>query len=134
MTGSGLIVTLNKLLDDGYSTRLQAFLALRHLEFNLCAFFQGTEAAALNFGIMNEQIVATVPQNYPPACNDLSAGDGLYEPAYNDYLVADPAVITKSFLRQPDWRTPSGPLALRTIITRLPGSIIGPTMYSSVDF
>src|SRR5450432_593104 len=44
------------LLDDGDRAGLLALLALCNFELDLCTFFERAETAALNFGIVHEQI------------------------------------------------------------------------------
>jgi hypothetical protein len=47
------------ILDRGYSGGLRAFCALADLELDSLILLEGTEAATLDLGVMNEDVIRT---------------------------------------------------------------------------
>src|SRR5688572_12773432 len=48
-----------RLLDDGYGTRLFALFAIGDFKFHALTFFERTITTALNFGIVDEEVRTT---------------------------------------------------------------------------
>ena len=55
---AAFLIVLGCYLQTNYVFRLRTFLALSHGEFNLLAFCQSLEAAALNGAVVNENVRA----------------------------------------------------------------------------